>query len=324
MLTKRIIETVPGITKSGNGWYYFPTCLACGKSKKMCFKDPVGYKCWSANCGIRGTMIDLVKMLRHNGYSISIQSSDVFVSDVKVDVQAKDNIVDFDVPAETKKITSTNMPVYLTRGRAFKPSTILRFGMGYCESGFYRGRIIIPVHSGRRRAFIAYSTNTSRILPKVMYPKGSRTSDMLFPYNYVSAKSPTSIVIVEGVMDALRVLEHKHHALPLALLGCEISMAQIWLLWDLVVKRTKDITICLDADATAKAERVARRISTVIGYNNIYSMSLANLTGNTKENVARTNRELKCVDPDDIRSAKDWGTLYDERKSLYWIANNIA
>jgi len=322
MIAQQIRSVVKGVREQGNGWFYFPECLICGRKFKMCFKDPTGYKCWSSNCSARGTIPQLVRMLRKRGFKIDSPIEKVlFSSSISVEEKNEQKVESFniDIPPETIPITVANMPTYLTKVRGLHAKTILRFEMGYCTTGVYAGRIIIPIESDASKAFLAYSISDKVKGPKVLYPKGSRTSDMLFPFNYVAGKRPRRIVIVEGVMDALRIIEHGHDALPLALLGSNISARQIWLLWKLMLQRTNDITICLDSDATKKQHDAIAKISRVVGYVNLFMINLENTPNDIYNKIKEIKPNVKGVDPDDIRDAKDWEAIFFARRDLYWV-----
>lgn len=320
MILDKILSSVPGVKQiGGSGWYYFPKCLSCGREWKMCFKDPAGFKCWSAHCGVKGSIPQLIRLLRKAGYNIDIPVSGMrFKSSIVLDKPTMAGPVSVPLPKEMIRITHKNIPTYLTRTRNISARTILRFEMGYCETGRYRGRIIIPLRTDGHRSFIAYST-TGRA-PKVLYPKHCQMNRFLFPYNYIALKRPRKVVLVEGVMDALRILEHGHEALPLAMLGSVISSHQIWLLLNLMTERATDITVCLDSDANGKAEKVTKKISSTIGYSQLYQMRLSATDPDIVAKIAKRKQQpVGSIDPDDIYDKDDWAELFHKRIATCWI-----
>ena len=87
--------------------------------------------------------------------------------------------------------------------RCLDPLVCSVFSMGYCLSGRYSNRIIVPVYTrGELKTFIA-RTWLEGYEPKVLMPLGSKASEALFGYDDLPTKGP--LIIVEGVWDALAV-----------------------------------------------------------------------------------------------------------------------
>lgn len=133
---------------------------------------------------------------------------------------------------------------YLT-GRGLQPSLIEQYGMGYCRTGAYRWRVIIPVTLfGELKTFVARIAmkDVPRRIRKVLYPQGSRTGEALF--NIERVWGAKEIVLTEGVFDAL--------ALPnkaVAVLGSNLTDGQISLLEE---AGAEHITLCYDPDAAGR------------------------------------------------------------------------
>lgn len=102
--------------------------------------------------------------------------------------------------------------------RGVDPALCAGYGIGYCPSGFFEGRVIVPVYTENRLlTFVARS-----VLPdaerKVLMPRGSDAKHALF--NHASVQPPLC-VLVEGVFDALKM-----PSLAIATLGAHLSEYQ--------------------------------------------------------------------------------------------------
>ena len=137
----------------------------------------------------------------------------------------------FGLPREFRKFDGDiNNPFHqylLDRGIIQK--TIEHFNIGYCDSGFYRGRIIVPLPVG----FVARSIYSDSISKKVfgrnykryLFPLGLPISSMIF--NYLPLLNMP--LLVEGVFDALRVYSLGFTSV-ISPFSCKVSEEQIKLL----------------------------------------------------------------------------------------------
>jgi len=167
------------------------------------------------------------------------------------------------------KYTSTNTPV-VTLPSEYKPlwnqktdpefrnafhylakrgitlTDILKYRIGYCDSGQYEGKIIIPSYddAANLNYFVArayYKDDTLK------YKNPSISKNVVGFELHVDWKQP--IVLVEGVFDAIAI---RRNAIPL--FGKTISDV---LKLRLVEKSVKHIYICLDQDARKQALEAA-------------------------------------------------------------------
>lgn len=80
--------------------------------------------------------------------------------------------------------------------------------LGACATGFFAGRIIIPVVSqeGEWRGFVARA-GLPGVEPKYLYPKGFNRASYFFNEPALSAKvgDNTPIIVTEGVFDAIKL-----------------------------------------------------------------------------------------------------------------------
>jgi hypothetical protein len=87
-------------------------------------------------------------------------------------------------------------------GREFTPEVFDHFNLGYCESGYYRDRIIIPVyHNGKLVSFQTRACDPKEA-KRYLFPAGVDSQAL---YNWDHARKFESVILVEGVTDAWRV-----------------------------------------------------------------------------------------------------------------------
>jgi len=121
--------------------------------------------------------------------------------------------------------------------RGVTKDDIIKYNLGYCDSGPHQDRIIIPSYNekGELNYFIARSFNP--FLPKYKNPKVSK--DIIAFEFFINWNVP--IILCEGVFDAIAI---KRNAIPL--LGTTISHE---LMKKIVTSKVKKIYIALDTDA---------------------------------------------------------------------------
>ena len=149
-----------------------------------------------------------------------------------------------------KDISSTNIMgrhalAYL-KSRNISEEDILKYNIGYCESGPYKNMVIIPSYDadGRLNYFTGRSFEKS---PFVKY-RNPETSRDIIPFElFINWDLP--LVLCEGPFDAIAI---KRNAIPL--LGKNI---QSNLMKKIVKSTVKKIYIALDSDALKQALKFA-------------------------------------------------------------------
>lgn len=130
--------------------------------------------------------------------------------------------------------------------------TVRNYGIGWCERGYFRQRLIIPITmNGVTVSFIARDM-TGKAERKVLYPKGCHTGRMLF--NYDRARNFSQVVLVEAALDALRVGPR-----AMALFGTSLSDEQASLLSKAGVR---EVVVMLDGDEAGDVgtEKIVSRL----------------------------------------------------------------
>jgi len=136
-------------------------------------------------------------------------------------------------------LTSTQALGYLDR-RGIDKSDILRWKIGFCPSGEYENRIIIPSfnNDGKVNYFIArsYYKNWRK------YKNPPESKDLVF--NELMVDWEDDIVLTEGVFDAIKI----ENSIPL--LGS--SLRESSKLFQQIIKHDPAVYMALDPDAESK------------------------------------------------------------------------
>jgi hypothetical protein len=290
-----VLHHFPNAARSGGNLII--TCPKCEKDKLWVLivdRDDVrspAWQCFSGECSDSGrTALSLVRRLEdcdtfqaleqiakyQKGHAPLIDLrrlvEDRLVGDVEVWTADKTRIP---LPEEFIRIqqgwTRADLPPYFTE-RGIGPKKAHRYGLGWCNDGYFRNRLVVPVTSNGEVVFfvarymkknpplckgpklpckICGGTEEHKRLKKAIYPKGAKPGRYL--YNFDRAKFCETIRIVEGVLDAIHVGPS-----AVATFGTSLSQYQLELLMHTAAK---EIVIMWDRDAIDKARALADRLS---------------------------------------------------------------
>lgn len=248
-----LVNAVLGTGKSTSRNNYSYTCPFCHREGKMEVnmtenkegKNP--YHCWV--CDQRGTSIHTlfkkVKVSRDKMDKLHslVKSSNTYVSTTKSEI--------IELPKEYQslnaKISKSNImarhAISFLKKRNITGYDVLKYNIGYCESGKYRNRVIIPTYDkdGNLNYFTARAFDDNSF--KYMNPEASR--DIIANEHLINWNLP--VILCEGLFDALAI---KRNVIPL--LGKNIQSS---LMKKLVTSKVNKIYIALDKDAMKQALR---------------------------------------------------------------------
>ena len=253
----QILTDVLGRFKKSNDEHLF-RCPYCEHSK---YKFSVNidknvYKCWI--CDARGR--HLRRVVRRFGTFKQRQAWDQLTDEV--DLTSFDSIFDpaieleteqtVDLPSEFISLANKNLPItskpamkYL-RDRGVTRSDILKWKIGYCSSGQYENRIIVPSFRADGYANYFVARTYSKHWKRYLNPPAS--NNVVFNELYIDWNS--DLCIVEGVFDAIVA----GNAVPL--LGS--SLRENSKLVQQIVKHDTPVYLALDPDAKAKEQKIAK------------------------------------------------------------------
>ena len=249
-----ILDEVLGVgtsMKNDEQAHYCPFCHHHKKKLQINLKTQY-WHCWV--CDAKGRKIQrLLKRLHVDSRKLK-KIYEIYGDDYIVySKDTEDEKVELRLPNEFQSLLKVPKgkinPVYrkalkYAEERGITKDDIRRYNIGYCDSGHYANRIIIPSYDSDNRLnyFIARSVFNEE---KFKYKNPPVSKDVIMFENQINWKEP--ITLVEGVFDALAV---KRNAIPI--LGKFVPKK----LNNAIFKNgVKSINILLDEDAQEQALR---------------------------------------------------------------------
>jgi DNA primase len=251
------VESLLGKSKKSTKNNYSFYCPFCNHYKRKLEIDIVSghWNCWV--CQKRGRkLINLYKQL-NVGYDKIVELNNILGVSTK-DINSlfynnsKNTNSYIKLPSEyISFLEAENTPnyrnalKYLRDDRGFTNYDIIKYHLGFCETGQYRHKIIIPSYntSGSLNYFVGrdfYGSDFKHKNPDI-------SKDIIGFELFINWQLP--VILVEGAIDAITI---KRNAIPL--FGKTISTE---LRKRLIEKKVKDIYVCLDKDAQKQALVVA-------------------------------------------------------------------
>jgi len=258
----KIIKEVLGVGYKSNDEYLFfcPFCKHHKRKLSVNVEKDV-FKCWI--CDTRGR--NLQRIVRRFGtfhqkqkwkeltQTVDISLFDELFSGV---LEEEPDEPVFLPPSFVSLVNShlplTSLPArkYL-KSRGITKKEITRWKIGYCASGDYAGRIIVPSFNedGKINYFVARSYGNE--YPKYKNPPSSK--DMVFNHLFIDWSS--DLVIVEGIFDAFVA-----GANSIPLLGSTLRDDSS--LFKQIVTNDTPVYIALDPDAEKKSMKLIEKLLT--------------------------------------------------------------
>jgi DNA primase len=162
--------------------------------------------------------------------------------------------VDFGLPPEFVPVwdgTRWRFPTYL-KERGFTRRSAAFWNLGFCETGRYAKRIIIPIRCPNGRSLTARDTNGRE--PKYLNPEGADHRRLVF--GYTEAGMEGDVALVEGPLDTIK---NRQNGIPsVGIFGKRLHPEQFSLLRRWSSDRT--ILVMLDPEAEDEAVRIAKTL----------------------------------------------------------------
>lgn len=245
------LENVLGKSKrtaKGNRSFHCPFCQHRKPKLEIRVVDsPDGsnpWQCWV--CGTKGRTIR--SLLKH--LNLTRAEAESILQYVKRGEEQEETKKAIRLPEEFESLElAPHSSVYANRvrkylyARGLTDTDFVRYGIGYCMSGRYADRVIIPSYDENNilNYFVARSLDSGAYL-KYINPDVNK-SDIIVFENLVNWDEP--IILCEGVFDAMAI---RRNAVPL--LGQNISPA---LMKKIITSSCPDVYITLDRDAVKRA-----------------------------------------------------------------------
>ena len=256
---KILHEVIGDHRQTSTNEHYFK-CPACShyKYKLAINLDKNAFHCWV--CDYRGRNIR--RLIRRFGSYLQLQKWDGVsdrtdlerFADLFVERSPERNKTKVELPEEFVSLCADSIPAtgtyalrYLEK-RGVTKAEILKWKMGFCFSGEYRNRIIIPSfdEDGDCSYFIARSYTGDSY--KYKNPRASK--DIVFNELFINWNE--DLVLVEGVFDALVA----GNAVPI--LGSTLRSGSELL--RKIVRNDTPMYIALDPDAVEKERRIIKML----------------------------------------------------------------
>jgi DNA primase len=207
------------------------------------------YQCWICGGqkeGLKGqNILKIFKKIGLSSHKLSELKKLLGSSSILENILSNNEV---ELPKEFVPLSTTHINKaynYIT-SRGLTKDDIIKYNIGYCESGVYANMIIIPSYScsGKLNYFTARSLDENAF-NKYRNPNVSRD---IIPFElYINWNLP--IILCEGPFDAMAI---KRNAIPL--FGKNIQPS---LMKKIITSAVKKIYIALDSDAMKKAIKFA-------------------------------------------------------------------
>lgn len=159
------------------------------------------------------------------------------------------------LPENCEELDSVDkVPGYLFRRLSFE--TIKRFKLKKVTTGYYKGRIIIPIYEDNElRGFIARDY-TGESEKRYLIPVGWNIGKWTFNIDNIDPDPTKKIIVVEGVFDAMYLVE-KGYTNVISILGTKLTLNRME---KLRKKGVKNLILSLDNDERTKAGQEATKV----------------------------------------------------------------
>lgn len=207
------------------------------------------FHCFS--CGAGGSVLDLVVAVEGCGLREAAQKLSALGG-------VRGNVARLQKTTVTKKTKLVPPLKFRLRGvdvrhpylasRGISEATASEFGIGfYAGPGLMSQRLVIPIddEAGRLVGYCGRSLGGSE--PRYRFPAGFAKSQLLFNLHRASATQQSSVIVVEGFFDCLKVYEAGFTSV-VALMGIALYEHQRRLL----LQRFRQVVLMLDGDATGR------------------------------------------------------------------------
>ena len=243
-------------TARGNYAYHCPLCkhhkpkLEVNMSENSKGENP--WHCWV--CDKKGKKLyQLFRAIEVSPETMTELKAIVKYIGPETDVQVETKVT---LPKEFKPLTNIQKSNIMGRhalayikSRGITEEDILKYGIGYCETGRYANMVIIPSYD--ERGNINYFTGRSfEKEPSVKYRNPSVSRDIIPFELFINWELP--LILCEGPFDAIAI---KRNVIPL--LGKNI---QTKLMKKIVMSSVEKIYIALDRDAQKQALDFCERL----------------------------------------------------------------
>jgi len=272
-------------------------CPYCSHHKKKLSLnlDRDVFKCWI--CNVKGRTRRIIRrfgtFLQLQKWDDLVQTPDVIrFKEVFFAEKEQEDKRSLSLPEGFETLVTSwpnmNHPAHqYLMSRGLTQQDINRWKIGYVDSGFWGGRIIVPSFddSGELNYFVGRSYENHQ--RKYMAPK----IDKNVIFNELYVEWDEDVILVEGVFDAFKA----YNAVPI--LGS--TMSENSRLLKKIVENDSPIFVALDWDAEKKARRLMRLLMEYgVELYKINTRSIEDVGAITKEQFLELKKTASLINPD--------------------------
>lgn len=262
---------------TGNQRELHVCCPVCNETRYRMYINRISGRVYCHNCGFKST--NLLGLIQHIE-GVSFAKAIELVKDIQGNYMLPENLErkltenllfshsslkkrGIPLPEEYRVINPKNakgpvkQAINYLHGRGITDKQIISHKFGYCHSGEYKGRVIIPIIEEDIVKFWVARAISKNVKLKEKSPSNEdyqiSKSEVLFNIE-VAAKKYNSIVLSEGIFDALSWGD-----IGVAMLGKRLYQEQLNILLnyrDLI----KVIYVAVDWDAREQATQIAEQL----------------------------------------------------------------
>lgn len=238
-----------------------PFCTDAGKSPDWKHHLQINLEksvCHCFRCDYGGTLIRLVRDVSGVSYAEATQILDAQPRTGKRlrlrPPPAAPDPTTCELPKEYRPLNPKNFlhraALAYLYGRGLLPNNIRDFELGFCVTGDYSQRVIIPVKRGDKVVGFTARAIHPNVPRKYMTPPGFRATQYL--YNFERARGSDLVVVMEGPADVWNLPDK-----AMGLFTNKMSDAQA----ALVIQHWKRAIVMLDQDAKMAAYEIYKKLA---------------------------------------------------------------
>jgi DNA primase len=251
-----LLHNVLGKSKPSTKGNHAFHCPFCKHHKPKLEIDPKTgfYHCWTCEPATKGrNLVSLLKKVQATSTQITEMRS--YFPGGKGEIDDKQYEV-VELPKEfvslvkpSTKLTYRQAKSYVT-SRGMTDTDIIKYNIGYCETGKYKNSIIVPSYDARGRINYFISRSFERDPGRKYNAPSCNKNELVGLEYFINWKVP--VILCEGIFDAIAL---KRNAIPL--FGKSIPKA---LMMKLVQSDVKTVYLALDKDALKEALKYAQQL----------------------------------------------------------------
>lgn len=243
-----VIRAAASAARPSTGGWHRAACPICplvnGKSggDSFAIRDSGVYMCW--RCGSSGRVRDF------EGLGGAPEPTEAAGGEVSA-IEPPEGFLELGREPGASAMVTAQAREYLL-GRGFDKPLWRAIGLGVVLSGYYGGRIVMPVFAEDDETWLGWVARdyTGAAERKYLYPRGMMRGSILYQHRLIREETDEPALVVEGLFDAAPYYGHA--------LAC-MGKPSKWHVEALAESR-RPIACVLDGDAWREAEALSLRL----------------------------------------------------------------